>query len=445
MPARRARSSARARLDAPTPGRTRVLVVDDAPHTLEILQRNLVEEGFETFVAPSVPDAIGVLEMRHVDLVITDIKMPGPSGIDLTRFVRQNCRATAVMVITGYPSVEGAVQAVKLGAEEYLAKPFTADELTAAVRRALGALERRRLGSAPEARDAWSERGVIGRSPAMLLVLEGAANAARCSTPVLLQGESGTGKGLLARAIHDESGATGAFLALDCGSAGAHAVEEVFGTSRRGCARLAHAASGGTLYLGGLEDSPALQARLATALAPRPARALPRLMVGSEHELARLVQRGYFAPKLCQAIGERPIQLPPLRDRGEDLAALVRHFLAVDSTRPELTFTDAALQTLQSYSWPGNLRELRATVRDLAARVSGDVVDTPDLPAQMRFSLPPSGDDRLRRTLAEVEAEHIRAVLVNEGGNKARTAAVLRIDRKTLREKLRRCGIGRDD
>jgi DNA-binding NtrC family response regulator len=418
------------------------LVVDDAPQTLEILQRNLEAEGFETQTASNVPEAIGVLERAHLDLVVTDIKMPGSTGLDLTRFVRQNCRATAVMVITGYPSVDGAVQAVKLGAEEYLAKPFTAEELAAAVRRALRTLERRQLGSAPRARDTWAERGVIGCCPEMVRVLEAAASAARRSSPVVLEGELGTGKALLARAIHDESGAHGPFLAFDCGSAGERAPAEVFG-ARRGSPCLARAARGGTLYLTRLEESRPLQARLAGALAARTARALPRLMIGIEDDLPQLVQRGGIAAGLVQSALR--IKLPPLRERGEDLPALVTRFLRLDAAGRALVFTDAAMQTLQRHTWPQNLRELRRTLRDLAARVTGDVVDAPDLPAHMRFRLPPSDDASLRRPLADVEAEHIRAVLLAEGGNKARTAEVLRIDRKTLRDKLRRYGIGRGD
>jgi DNA-binding NtrC family response regulator len=166
-------------------------------------------------------------------------------------------------------------------------------------------------------------------------------------------------------------------------------------------------------------------------------------MIGIEDDLPQLVQRGGIAAGLVQSALR--IKLPPLRERGEDLPALVTRFLRLDAAGRALVFTDAAMQTLQRHTWPQNLRELRRTLRDLAARVTGDVVDAPDLPAHMRFRLPPSDDASLRRPLADVEAEHIRAVLLAEGGNKARTAEVLRIDRKTLRDKLRRYGIGRDD
>ncbi|MBN2464253.1 sigma-54-dependent Fis family transcriptional regulator, partial [candidate division WOR-3 bacterium] len=195
-----------------------LLVVDDSEATREVLQRNLAVAGYKVLTAPGVAEALKVLDGTRVDLVVTDLKMPGVSGMDLVRHVRENLRDTEVMMITGYATVEGAVQAVKTGAEEYLAKPFTDEELLAAVGRALSKLQVRRSADRETPGPGVVSPGMLGESEAMKRVLAAVAKAASTSATVLITGESGTGKELVARAIHYASvRASAPFMPVNCG------------------------------------------------------------------------------------------------------------------------------------------------------------------------------------------------------------------------------------
>jgi DNA-binding NtrC family response regulator len=180
----------------------RILAVDDTPSTLAMLQRNLVSQGYQVFTAPGVAEAIRMVEATPVDLVITDLKMPGASGMDLIRHIRENFKDMEVMMITGYPTIEGAVTAVKSGAEDFLAKPFTDEELFSAVQRAFAKLQRRRAAHAAAFHTPHSPQGLIGESEAMQRLTRDIAKAATTAATVLITGESGTGKELVGRAIH---------------------------------------------------------------------------------------------------------------------------------------------------------------------------------------------------------------------------------------------------
>ncbi len=195
-----------------------ILIVDDSPATLEVLQRNLVSKGYKVFTAPGVEAAINILNETPIDLVITDHKMPGASGLDLIRHVRENFKNTEVIMITGYASVDGAVKAVKAGAEEYLTKPFTDDELFSAVKHALDKLARSRIGQAHQQKEIHAPLGLIGDSEPMLKVFNEIYKAASTPATVLITGESGTGKELVARAIHyNSSRASALFVPINCG------------------------------------------------------------------------------------------------------------------------------------------------------------------------------------------------------------------------------------
>ncbi len=438
-----------------------ILVVDDAPETLEVLRRNLEAEGYRVFTAPGVAEALGVLDASPIDLVITDYKMPKVSGLDLVRHVRENLKDTEVVMITGYASIEGAIQAIKTGAEEYLAKPFTDEELFRAVRRALEKRTRRRAAE-PEVPPASGPlHGLIGESEAMRLMYAAIRKAAVTSATVLISGESGTGKELVARAIHYGSQrASAPFVAVNCGGIPEGLIEsELFGhvkgaftgavTSRAG---FFLTADGGTIFLDEISElGLPLQVKLLRVLqdkevlmvgATQPRRVDVRILAATNKNLPYMVEREAFREDLYFRLNVITIEVPPLRERGNDVLLLTRHFAekyAREMERPAPHFSDALLESFLSYHWPGNVRELENIVQRLLVMTEGETIDVPSLPSVMRFSVPrPAG---LHHTLAEVEAEHIRAVLASVGDNKTLAARVLGIDRKTLREKLKRLGL----
>ena len=362
------------------------------------------------------------------------------------------------MIITGYPTIEGAVEAVKTGAEHYLAKPFTERELVEAVEAIIAKLARRRLAHAGPAAD--GAQGIIGASEPMQRVFRLIDRAGATAATVLIQGESGTGKELVARAIHYAGTRRGApFVSVNCTAIPENLIEsELFGhipgaftgavASRRGFFEMA---GGGTLFLDEIGDaSPAMQAKLLRAIqektihkvgSSRPVRVDIRLICATNKDLPQLIDRGLFREDLYYRINVIDIPLPPLRERGDDLLLLVNHFRARygrDLGRPAPSFSDETLRRLTAYHWPGNVRELENLVQRLVLLAEGERIEPTDLPATLRPAL--DLPRRLDRSLAEHEADYIRAVLASVGGNKTRAAAILGIDRKTLRDKLGRQG-----
>ncbi|MDQ1256651.1 MAG: hypothetical protein QG656_1249, partial [Candidatus Hydrogenedentes bacterium] len=437
--------------------KARILVVDDSADTIEVLERNLVGEGYRVHTARGVAEAIDLLENTSVDLVVTDLKMPKIDGLNLVRHVRANLKDTEVMMITGYPSIEGAVQAVKTGAEEYLAKPFTAEELLAAVQRALDKLHARRCGSAEGTPLSLMPHGIAGESEAMRAVSGAIEKAASTSANVLIAGESGTGKELVARAIHYSSGRSSApFVPVNCGGIPEGLLEsELFGHikgsftgANESRAGLFHAADGGSIFLDEVgETSMAMQVKLLRVLqdkeiymvgSNRTRKVDVRILAATNKDLAALVAKGEFREDLFYRLDILKIVLPPLRERGDDVLLLARHFsqkCAKELGRPPVQFSDEALRVLRNYSWPGNVRELENVVQRLIVMTDGDLIEGSDLPALMRFSV--ARETGLDRTLAEVETDYIRRVLAHVGGNKSRAAEILGIDRKTLRQKIK--------
>lgn len=433
-----------------------ILVVDDTPSTLEILQRNLTAAGYTTYTASNAVDALNLLDGTLVDLVITDLKMPKISGIDLIRHVRENYRNTAVMMITGYATVDSAVEAVKSGAEEYVPKPFTDDELLAAVRRVLGKLAQRRQAAAVPARKPGSTYGLIGESRPMQKVFAAIRKASSTSATVLITGESGSGKELVARAIHYSSArASAPFVPVNCGGIPESLLEsELFGYVRgaftgaqESRAGFFQTADGGTIFLDEIaETSIAMQVKLLRVLQDKEVRMVGdsrtrkvdvRIVAATNKNLQSLIQSRMFREELYYRINVVSIEVPPLRARGGDIPLLVRHFaekFAGELGKAVPTFSEKAMAAMQNYAWPGNARELENAVQRIVVMNDDQVIEVPDLPSFARFSaLRTTGVDR---TLAEVEADHIRNVLANAGANKTRAAQILGIDRKTLRKKI---------
>lgn len=433
-----------------------ILIVDDSEATLEVLSRNLEAEGYVVYTAPGVGEALRVLEDTRMDLVITDVKMPRISGLDLVRHVRENLKDTEVTVITGHPNVDGAVAAMKHGATDYLTKPFTSQELLAAVHRAIDKLDMRRF-YAREIQQPVARHGLLGESDAIKDVFKQIDRASRTRAIVLITGESGTGKELVARAIHYQGERAAApFVPVNCGAIPQDLLEsELFGHVKGSFTGATESrsgffltAEGGTVFLDEIaETSHAMQVKLLRVLqdkevrmvgASRQTKVDVRVIVATNKDLAFLVREGAFREDLYFRINVIPIHLPPLRDRDSDVVLLTNHFAAKFAKElgcPVPSFTDRVLRIFQSYAWPGNVRELENVVQRLVVMTDADIVDAPDLPSLMRFSVD-GADIDLTRTLAQVESEYIRNVLLSVGGNKTHAAQVLGVDRKTLRAKL---------
>jgi two-component system response regulator HydG len=433
----------------------RVLVVDDTPQTLEVIERNLSARGYEVFPASDVPRAIEFLEQTPVDLVITDLKMPRVSGMALVQHVRENLKDTEVVMMTGFASVESAVEAVKAGADDYLPKPFTDEELFGAVERALEKLRLRRAAGSDLPRPE-RPHGLLGESEAMQGVFRAIAKAASTKATVLITGESGTGKELVARAIHYGSiRRTAPFVPVNCGGIPEGLIEsELFGHARGAFtgatetrAGLFQTADGGTIFLDEIgEIGPSMQVKLLRVLqekevfmlgSRRSRKVDVRILAASNKDLQALVKKGTLREDLFFRVNVLPLEIPPLRERGDDVLLLARHFAAQfarELEKPAPSFTDDALRALRAHDWPGNVRELENVIQRLVVMLDDNVVDVSDLPSLMRFSAPRGSGPY--RTLAEVEAEHIRSVLAAVHGNKTRAAEVLGIDRKTLRDKI---------
>ncbi len=433
-----------------------ILVVDDSESTREVLRRNLEAEGYHVRVATGVPHALDQLELAPFDLVITDMRMPEVSGLELVRHVRENLPDTEVIMVTGYASVEGAVQAIKTGAEEYLPKPFTADELLEAVSRALGKLRRRRANDGTPSASVLDRYGIIGQSASMLRLAFQIQRAARYPATALITGESGTGKELVARAIHYHSARSAApFVAVNCGGIPSGLMErELFG-HRKGAFTGAsesrpgffQTAQGGTILLDEISEMELpMQVKLLRVLQEREFCMVGdtrqhklnlRIIAATNKDLHSRVQRGRFREDLYYRLNVLNIDLPPLRERHGDIPLLIRHFAgkyAEEWGEAIPTFSGQAMAALERYDWPGNVRELENTFQRAVLMASSERIEVSDLPPAMRFTVhrPPGA----LRSLAEVEREHVQRVLEEVGGNKSKAARILGIDRKTLRTKL---------
>ena len=434
----------------------RILVVDDSPDTLKIVQRNLTSQGYVVYTAPGVAEAIGILDSTTIDLVITDYKMPKVSGLDLIKYIKENLTDTEVMMITGYATIEGAVEAVKSGAEEYLAKPFTDEELFNSTRRALDKLKMRKISRDKTASKLSDNYNIIGKSKAIDKVLESITKASKTSATVYISGESGTGKELVARAIHyNSSRASAPFVPINCGAIPENLLEsELFGYVKGAFtgATLTRAgffqtADGGTIFLDEIsETSASMQVKLLRAIqekevymvgSNKPHKVDVRILASTNKDLYSLVKKGEFREDLFFRLHVIVLHIPPLRERGDDYLLLIQHFTsryAKEFGKPIPRFSEKVMQIFKNYTWPGNVRELENVIQSCVAMSDKDTIEVSDLPSLMHFSVPIKMV--FNRTLAEVESEYICNVLASVNGNQTKAAKILGIDRKTLRKKV---------
>jgi len=432
-----------------------VLIVDDSPESVELIKRNLQSKGYQIYTASNVQSAIKLMGSVAIDLLITDLKMPGENGIELVRHTSENYKGVGILVITGFPSIQGAIESIKIGAEEYLVKSFTDEELFAAVGRVL---KKSRKPAAGTDKLASQNFGIIGRSDEMKKVFNTINKAKSTNATVLIFGESGTGKELVARALHYGGNVSAApFVPVNCGGLPDSLLEsELFGYVRGAFtgatetrAGFFQTADGGTIFLDEISNtSLAMQAKLLRVLqdkefymvgSKKTLKVNVRVVAATNVDLMQLVKKGLFREDLYYRLNIISIDLPPLRDRGEDILELIEFFLekyVLELGKPPMRFTAKAIQALCEYKWPGNVRELQNLVHRLVIMSEDSTINIPDLPESFRFS--GKRTRGLDRKLEDVEREYIEDALAANKNNISKTAISLGIDRKTLRDKLKK-------
>jgi two-component system response regulator HydG len=452
----------------------KILLVDDELSILDSLQVLFRGEGYQVVVAETGQKALDLLPTAKPDLVLSDIRMPGKTGLEVLAAAHEVDPELPVILMTAQASLQSAMRAVNEGAYYYLQKPFSNDELLAISRRAVETrylkAENRALKKAIDQKASPAAERPIGSAPRFTEVLDLAETVAGTDSTVLISGESGTGKEVLARYIHQRSHRSrGAFLSINCGALPESLLEsELFGHvkgSFTGAVRdkdgLLVAAEGGTFFMDEIgEMTAATQVKLLRAIQEREVipvgstKAVPvdvRIIAATNRDLEAEIDRGTFRSDLYYRLNVIQLHLPPLRERRDDIPLLARHFLdgeavARDRKKP-LELTDEAMSLLVEYDWPGNVRELQNALERASVVVGGQKIRPEELPARVREAPPLRlvGTDEgppPNPTMEVIEQAYILWVLQAEGGNKTRAAEVLGIDPSTLYRKLNRYGVG---
>jgi len=439
----------------------RVLVIDDDKNIRVTLGVCLEGMGCETREAPNADAALAALAERPYDLAFLDLRLGTASGLELLPRLLAEQPGLSVVVVTAYATVDTAVEAVKRGAEDYLPKPFTPEQIRHAVTKVAAARDTRRrvVELEAELHECVPEVDLATESPAMRSVYETIARAAPASAPVLLRGESGTGKGVLARALHAQSGRSDRpFVAVNCPTLSAELLaSELFGHARgafTGAVRdqpgRVEAAEGGTLFLDEIaEIAPALQAKLLRFLQEkhferlgetRTRRADVRIVAATNRDLGADVAAGRFREDLFYRLAVVEVSVPPLRDRPEDVLRLARRFLAFfsrEAGRREQSLSPEAERLLAAYAWPGNVRELRNAMERCTILWPGELVEPAALPERIAGAEPTGPRLGSDVSLEDLEREHIRRVLAR-APTLEEAARILGIDDSTLWRKRKR-------
>ena len=452
----------------------RVLVVDDEQSMRELLGIMLRQVGYDVTQADGGEAAIQALKTTDAfDLVITDLRMRKLDGLAVLKAAKEHSPHTVVLVVTAFASTETAVEAMKLGAYDYVTKPFKLDELKLTI---ANALERKRLQDENRElkRQLRTERGFdsfVGKSRRMLEIFETIRKTADSGSTVMITGESGTGKELVARAVHQESSRRSApFVSVNCGAIPETLMEsELFGHVKgaftgavQSTEGLFLAADGGTLFLDEItEISQSVQVKLLRAIQEREIRRVGdtrdikvdvRLIAASNRDLVKAVADGILREDLYYRLNVIPIHLPPLRDRTEDIPPLVAHFIgriAADVGKTIVGISPEALAVLERYHWPGNIRELENVIERAIVLGSSEQIVADSLPPHLAqpaergefpVEIPSSGMD-LEELLATVESRYIRLALDRAGGLQVRAAELLRLSFRQFRYKLQKHGL----
>jgi two-component system response regulator AtoC len=448
-----------------------VLVADDDPVALDLLAEVLAGEGYRVRTAHNGAECLRLAEAEPFDLAIVDLRMPGVDGLGVIRRLAELQPGTPALILTAFATIDTAIECIREGACDYLSKPFTMEEIKAVVRRILLSRRLARSGAEPrpESLDREAIQDLVGQSPAMVAVYTLVARVARLDTTVLIQGETGTGKELVARAVHRASArAAGPFVVVDCTAVPEGLFEsELFGhergaftgalSARRG---LFEAAAGGTCFLDEIgELAPPLQAKLLRVLQDQAIRRVGgndwipvsvRIIAATNRNLAEQVAEGRYREDLYYRLNVVTIDLPPLRDRSGDIPLLAQHMLdkyARAAGKRIAGFAPEALARLVARDWPGNVRELENAVERAVALCASELIMPDDLPVPARADAPapPGGLPHARMTLDEMKRWYVGKVLDEVGGNKLRAAEILGVDRGTLYRTLRRKERGEPD
>ena len=436
-----------------------ILIVDDNYDMLELIQRNLKALNFHTYKASSVTEAIDILKYSSIDLLITDLQMPGINGIELIKYVQEHFPKIPKLVITGFPSVGSAIDAVKAGAVDYLAKPFTNEELKKAVKNLVNSLDKSNLAIEKKGDLAIGETleyaGIVGQSQEIVHLVDLIERVKNNRATILIQGESGTGKELVARAIHYKGAfASNPFIAVNCGAIPENLLEsELFGyvkgaftganETRNG---FFQAAAGGTIFLDEIGTAPlSVQTRLLRVLQEKEVSMIGsqktqkielRIIAATNSNLYEMSQKGLFREDLYYRLNVVNIETPPLRNRKNDIILLINTFLkkyGIEYNKPQISISDEATKVLIRHSWPGNVRELENVIQRMII-MSEAIIDIKDIPEYLKYPIPSEKNEL--KSLKDIEKAYILKVLSAVDNNKTKAAEILQIDRKTLRQKI---------
>jgi two-component system response regulator PilR (NtrC family) len=455
---------------------SRILVVDDEESMREFLRILLEKEGHEVSTARDGEAGLHQAMDREADLVISDIRMPRLDGVGLLTGLREHGLETPVILVTAYASRDAAIQAMKQGAFDYITKPFKIDEIRLVIHRALAEAERRHRAEAatPAAVEEPVLHGIIGRSPKMVELYTLIGRVAAVNSAVLITGESGTGKEIVARTIHYNSPRSSRpFVPINCGAIPEQLLEsELFGHVKGSFtgavatkAGLLEMAQGGTVFLDEVaEMSPMLQVKLLRFLQDHIFRRVGgtedievdvRIMAATNKNLTQMIQQGTFREDLFYRLNVISVELPPLRERWEDIPLLARNFLELFATRagrPAMGIAPEAMEILMAYSWPGNVRELENVIERAVALTTADEVRAESLPPSVRrpppplvlplLEVPPEGLD-LEQVVADLEKNLMQDALQKSGGVQTKAAQLLGINFRSFRYRAKKYGLDR--
>jgi DNA-binding NtrC family response regulator len=439
-----------------------ILVVDDKDQMREVLQKFLTAEGYKVGTAANAAEALGRLEAKSYDLVLSDIKMPGIDGNELLDRVRALDAKTIIILMTAFGSIEAAVSAIRRGAYDYISKPFEMSEIVLRIQRALGNrnLQQRVADLEKQVAEQRADRKITGQSAAIKRLRQIIERIGPSDDTVLITGETGTGKELVARAIHQRSPRSNSpFVALDCSAIPESLIEsELFGHEKgtftgatESRAGLFESAGKGTFFLDEVNSlSPAVQAKFLRVLQERGVRRVggredipvhARIVAATNHDLAAAIKDGRFRRDLYYRLAVIPLAVPPLREHRDDIPELILQLLEIRTRErggepPRVT--PEAMRILISHDWPGNVRELENAI-SFATALGNTVIGVEDLPPTIsgKSFERVDTDDYTPASIEEVVRRHILRTLESVGGNQVRAAKILGIDRRTLYSKLK--------